>query len=168
MRSREDLEPARLRRHQRQRRRDHPEDEHWAANWTTTGLNNFRQNVPGTPDGNAIGDVTAKAGTFFTCSDGSAVFSEPICNRGTAPIGAGVPVGFYVGTKEVCSAATTKALAVGTCETVSCTWTSPPTTEAGEVNVVVVANNGDTKAECDTSNDKGMVLDVYCKSSTSK
>ena len=145
-----------------------PKTSTWAANWTTTGLNNFRQNVPGTPDGNAIGDVTAKAGTFFTCSDGSAVFSEPICNRGTAPIGAGVPVGFYVGTKEVCSAATTKALAVGTCETVSCTWTSPPTTEAGEVNVVVVANNGDTKAECDTSNDKGMVLDVYCKSSTSK
>jgi hypothetical protein len=139
-----------------------PKTSTWAPNWSTTGLNNFRQNVPGTPNGKAIGDLTAKAGTYFTCSGTSVVFEEPICNRGTAPIGAGVPVGFYVGSKKVCSGATATALGVGDCETVSCTWSSPPQTSGAEVDVTVVANDGDTKSECDTTNDTGLVVDVFC------
>ncbi len=141
-----------------------PKTSAWATNWTTTGLNNFRQNVPGTPNGKAIGDLTAKAGTYFTCSGTSVTFDEPICNRGTAPVGAGVPVGFYVGSKKVCSATTTSTLNVGDCETVSCSWGSPPGSAATETNVTVIANDGDTKSECDTSNDKGLIEDVFCAS----
>lgn len=139
-----------------------PSTSAWVENWTTAGLNNFRQNVPGTADGTAIGDVTAQAGPFFTCSGGAAVFSSPVCNRGTAPIGANIPVGFYVGTTKVCSATTTSIINIGQCVDVSCTWTTPPTSSATEVNVTVVPNDGNVIQECDTSNDNGLVEDVFC------
>jgi hypothetical protein len=139
-----------------------PKTSQWASNWTTAGLNNFRQNVPGEGSGNPIGDLTAQAGPFFTCSGGQAVFQEPVCNRGTAPVGAGVPVGFYVAGTKVCSATTSTALDVGQCENVSCTWAASPTSQGAEVNVNVVADDGDTTAECDTTNDKGVVENVFC------
>lgn len=139
-----------------------PSTSTWPANWSTTGLNNFRQNVPGEADGNPEGDVTAQAGSFFTCAGGQATFEEPICNRGTAPIAAGVNVGFYVNGMKVCSAQTTQAIAVGKCVTVSCTWATPPGTKGSEVNVSVVADDGGATPECDKSNDQGLVTDVYC------
>jgi hypothetical protein len=139
-----------------------PSTSMWPANWSTTGLNNFRQNVPGEADGNPEGDVTAQAGSFFTCAGGQATFAEPICDRGTAPVAAGVNVGFYVNGTKVCSGQTTQAIAVGKCVTVSCTWTSPPGTMASEVNVSVVADDGGATPECDTSNDDGLVTDVFC------
>jgi hypothetical protein len=134
----------------------------WAQNWATTGLNNFRQNVPGEAGGNPIGDLTAQAGVFFTCNGAAAVFQEPVCNRGTAPVAAGVVVGFYNGTTKLCDATTMTALGIGDCETVSCTWSSPPTSPSGEVNVTVVADDGGGTPECDTTNDDGQVDDVYC------
>ncbi|HEY5242235.1 MAG TPA: CARDB domain-containing protein [Polyangiaceae bacterium] len=139
-----------------------PKTSAWASNWTTAGLNNFRQNVPGEGSGNPIGDLTAQAGPFFTCSSGEAVFQEPVCNRGTAPVGAGVPVGFYVNGTKVCSATTSTPLDVGQCENVSCMWASTPSSQSTEVNVSVVADDGETTAECDTTNDKGVVENVYC------
>jgi hypothetical protein len=45
---------------------------------------------------------------------------------------------------------------------VSCTWDSPPTTQGGAADVTVVADDGDTVAECDTTNDKGLVEGVFC------
>jgi hypothetical protein len=139
-----------------------PSTSTWTANWSTAGLNNFRQNVPGEADGNPEGDVTAQAGSFFTCGGGQATFDEPICNRGTAPVAAGVNVGFYVNGMKVCSATTTSAIAVGKCVTASCTWASPPSGKGGEVNVDVVADDGGGTPECDTGNDKGLVTDVFC------
>ncbi len=134
----------------------------WTPNWSTTGLNNFRQNVPGEADGNPKGDLTAQAGSFFTCAGGQATFDEPICNRGTAPVGPGVNVGFYAGGKKVCSAQTTTSIAVGQCVKVGCTWGTPPGAETGEVNVSVVVDDGGATPECDPSNDQGLVTNVYC------
>jgi hypothetical protein len=139
-----------------------PKTSQWASNWTTAGLDNFRQNVPGEGNGNPIGDLTAQAGPFFSCSSGQAVFEEPVCNRGTAPVAAGVPVGFYVNGTKVCGATTTTALDVGQCENVSCTWPSTPSSQATQVNVTVVADDGGTTAECDSTNDKGLVENVFC------
>ena len=139
-----------------------PKTSQWVSNWTTAGLNNFRQNVPGEADGKDIGDLTAQAGAFSTCSSGGAVLSVPICNRGTAPVGAGIPVGFYVGTIKVCSAMTPSAIAVGTCVMTSCTWASPPTSMASETDVTVVPNDGDLTQECDTQNNHGLVEKVFC------
>jgi hypothetical protein len=139
-----------------------PKASMWATNWTTSGLNNFRQNVPGSADGKDIGDLTAQAGPFYACVGGSAQMSVPICNRGTAPVGAGIPIGFYVGTNKVCAAVTPSAIDVGMCVNVTCTWTSPPNQQSGAVDVNVVANDGMTTQECDTANDKGLVEKVFC------
>jgi hypothetical protein len=137
-----------------------PKTSAWASNWTTAGLNDFRQNVPGEADGKAIGDLTAQAGPNFTCTGGGAVLDAPICNRGAAPVGAGVVVGFYDGTTKICSGTTATALQIGQCEVVTCTWASPPSSTP--VNVIVVANDGNGVPVCDTQNNKGLVEDVVC------
>ena len=139
-----------------------PKSSAWASNWTTPQLNNFRQNVPGTGDGKDIGDLTAQAGPFFTCTGTSARMAVPVCNRGTAPVAAGVVVGFYVGGAKVCSTKTNGPLDPGRCETVSCTWSAPPATEAMAVDVGVVANDGNGVPVCDTLNNKGLVERVFC------
>jgi hypothetical protein len=143
-----------------------PSTSTWASNWKTTSLNNFRQNVPGEANGKAIGDITAQAGPNFLCAGSSAVFEAPVCNRGSAPVGSGVVVGFYLGSEDagtsLCTATTATALNVGQCETVSCTWTSPPTSGASAVNVTVVANVGNGVPVCDTTNNLGLVEQVYC------
>ncbi len=139
-----------------------PKSSQWATNWSTTGLNNFRQNVPGSADGKDIGDLTAQAGPFYTCVGGTAQMTVPVCNRGTAPVGAGIPIGFYVGTNKVCAAVTPRAIDVGQCVNVACTWSSPPNSSAGAVDVGVVANDGMSTQECDTQNDKGLVEKVFC------
>jgi hypothetical protein len=143
-----------------------PKTSNWASNWTTSGLNNFRQNVPGEANGKAIGDITAQAGPNFVCSGSSAIFEAPVCNRGTAPVGSGVVVGFYNGSPDagpaICSATTTTALQVGQCTTVSCTWASPPSSGSAPVNVTVVANDGNGVPTCDANNNKGLVENVYC------
>lgn len=143
-----------------------PKTSAWAANWTTAKLNNFRQNVPGNPDVKTAPDLTAQAGPNFTCSGGSVVFDAPVCNRGTAPVGAGVKVGFYTGALDagtlLCTATTATSLQVGDCETVSCTWASPPMAQSSAVNVTVVANDGGGTPVCDDTNNLGLVENVYC------
>jgi len=139
-----------------------PKTSAWGANWSTSGLNNFRQNVPGEADGNPEGDLTAQAGNFFTCSGGQVTFDEPICNRGTAPVGTGVDVGFYANGMKVCSVTLTVPIGIGKCVTASCIWANPPAASAGATNVNVVVDDGGKTPECDTGNDKGLVSNVFC------
>ena len=143
-----------------------PKTSAWASNWTTPKLDNFRQNVPGAQPVKSAPDLTAQAGPNYTCSGGTAVFEAPVCNRGTAPVSAGVKVGFYAGSPDggtaLCTGATTTTLKVGQCETVSCMWSSPPTTAGGAVNVTVVANDGNGTPVCDDTNNLGLVESVFC------
>ncbi|MBX3203521.1 MAG: hypothetical protein KF764_00570 [Labilithrix sp.] len=139
-----------------------PKTSVWAKNWTQPNLNNFRQNVPGTQNALDIGDLTAQASASFTCTDGVARLATPICNRGTAPIGAGVSVGFYVGATKVCGAKTAGVLQVGQCESVACNWATPPRSSPG-TDVTVVPNDDNALQQCDPNNDKGLVKGVFCK-----
>jgi hypothetical protein len=138
-----------------------PKTSAWLENWTQPGLNDFRQNVPGQANGKAVGDVTAQAGPNFVCSGTQAILEAPICNRGAAPLGAGIVVGFYVAGTKVCSATSATPLAVGQCEVVDCTWASPPTTGGSAVNVTVVANDGAGMPVC-YQNGQGLVENVFC------
>jgi hypothetical protein len=138
-----------------------PQTSAWLANWTQPGLNDFRQNVPGQANGKAVGDVTAQAGPNFVCSGTQAILEAPICNRGAAPLGPGINVGFYVGTAQVCTTTSSAPLAVGQCEVVDCTWASPPTTGGAAVNVTVVANDGGGTPVC-YQNGQGLVENVFC------
>jgi hypothetical protein len=139
-----------------------PKTSQWVENWSTTGLNNFRQNVPGEGDGKDIGDLTAQAGPFYSCVGGQAQMNVQVCNRGTAPVGAGIPVGFYVGMTKVCSTMTPSSIDFGKCITVSCTWATPPQNQGAETDVTVKPNDGKTTEECDTDNNDGLVEKVFC------
>jgi hypothetical protein len=140
-----------------------PKTSAWKRNWSVPGLDNFRQNVPGVADGKAIGDMTSEVGSYYSCNGLAVEMSVPVCNRGTAPIGAGVPVGFYAGGQQVCQALTSAPLPIGECIQVACTWTSPPSSSASAVDVDVVPNDGGAIEECVSTNNGGRVLGVYCK-----
>ena len=138
-----------------------PKTSAWLKNWSQAGLNNFRQNVPGTANAFDIGDLTSQASSAFACNGTTAVLATPVCNRGTAPIGAGVSVGFYAGTTKACGAKTKGVLQPGACESVTCDWTSPPSNTPG-VDVDVIPNDDGALAQCDPNNDKGRVKAVFC------
>ncbi len=135
----------------------------WEKNWLQPELNNFRQNVPGDANGNAIADATAGATQFDGCQQGEAVLQVDICNRGAAPQGAGVVVGFYVGADKICETTTMMPLDPEQCETVSCTWSDPPPNASGAVDVTVVANDGHAISECHEGNDLGVIFGVFCE-----
>lgn len=137
-----------------------PRTSQWLTNWTQQGLNNFRQNVPGSRDGRALGDFTAPVSQSNLCdAQGQAILSTLVCNRGGAPVAAGVPVGFYSGATKACTGTTAAPLDPGQCEQVSCTWASPPSTGTP---ITVVPNDGAQSAECDTTNNQGLIQNVFC------
>jgi hypothetical protein len=138
----------------------------WEQNWTVPGLNNFRQNVPGTPNGTLTADLTAGASQSFSCQGTEAVLQAPVCNRGADAIGAGVSVGFYDGSTLVCSTATQTPLEPGECETASCTWPSPPTTGTDNKDITVVVDDTHTFTECHEGNNQGVVYGVFCQPPT--
>jgi hypothetical protein len=139
-----------------------PKSSDWKKNWTVAGLNNFRQNLQGEADGKSIGDLTAEVGKNYTCVAGGAKFEVPVCNRGTAPVGAGLVVGFYAGSTKVCEGTSIGPILQGECVKVSCTWTTPPSSSNAAVDVTVVPNDGGGIQECESNNNKGVVLGVYC------
>ena len=88
----------------------------WAPNWSTTGLNNFRQNVPGEADGNPEGDLTAQAGSFFTCAGGQATLRRADLQPRHGPGGRRACTSASTsGGKKVCSGQTTTSIAIGQC-----------------------------------------------------
>ncbi len=131
----------------------------WQKNWLDPTLNNFRQNVPGNADGTASPDLTAGV-SGYSCFGSQATLKAPICNRGSAPIGAGVKASFYDGTTLVCETVTSKPLQPGECETVSCTWDSPP---KDPVDIQVLADEDGENTECKEGNNQGTVIGVHCQ-----
>ena len=140
-----------------------PKTSDWMNNWEDPTLNNFRQNVPGDPNGSAVPDDTAGAAQFDGCGNGVATLSVDICNRGAAPEGAGVVVGFYVAGVKVCEGETSQPLDPEQCELVSCAWSMPPATTDAAVDVDVIANDGGAVTECEDGNNHGTITGVYCQ-----
>lgn len=140
-----------------------PKTSEWKNNWQQQELNNFRQNVPGSQGGTQTPDATAGASSGYTCDGTTATLTAPICNRGAAPVGAGLEVGFYLAGALVCSTKTKMPLYPDECETVLCAWEGAPGTESGAVDLIVKANDGGDVTECKDGNNEGVVLGVYCK-----
>jgi CARDB len=137
-----------------------PKTSQWKKNWLDPTLNNFRQNVPGQANGQATPDLTAGV-AGFQCVGGAVSLSAPICNRGSAPVAAGVKAGFYDGTTKVCEASTTQPLQPGECEVVSCTWATPPA--ATPTDIQVMSDDDGAQGECKEGNNQGTVFGVKCK-----
>lgn len=140
-----------------------PKSSEWKNNWEQPKLNNFRANSPGSQGGTESPDATAGASTAYTCDGSAATLTAPICNRGTAPVGAGLKVGFYAAGDLACSTETSKPLYPDDCEVVSCVWNGAPASDGQAVDVIVKANDGGAVTECKDGNDEGVVLHVYCK-----
>jgi hypothetical protein len=136
-----------------------PKTSAWQKNWTDPKLNNFRQNVPGDASGKDAPDITAGV-SGFSCQGTQATLTVPVCNRGSAPIGAGIGAAFYDGATKVCEAQTSKPLQPGECEVVSCVWATPPT---DPVDIRVVTDEDGEKTECKEGNNEGTVKGVFCE-----
>lgn len=149
-----------------------PRTSAWEANWTVAGLNNFRQNVQGEVRPDTIADLTSRRHADSSCTDeGAALLHVQVCNRGTAPVGAGIPVAFYIGVPADCllvpgcTLATEEILRPGQCTLVTCAWLEPPEVAT---DVTVVADDDGTcsgaigERECHEENNSTVVRDVYC------
>ena len=142
----------------------------WLTNWLQPGLNNFRMNVQGTANVNSSPDMTGGVGTLVDCRpDGSATLGIRVCNRGTDPVGTGVPVTFYEGDPGagvvICTTYTAMDIYPGQCEDVSCDWASaPPANDPKDVTAVVDDDGtgaGDT-SECVEGNNRATIPEVFC------
>ncbi len=134
----------------------------WLNNWEDPLLNNFRQNVPGNPNGDALGDMTAGPSEDFVCAGDTATLRVEVCNRGAAAVPSGINVGFYDGTTLVCSAQTADVLLPEECELVGCAWSGAPPAAPGR-DVRVVADDGGGVTECKEGNNAGWIYGVFCQ-----
>lgn len=131
----------------------------WSQNWLTDGLNNFRQNVPGTADPHALPDVTSSS-LSSTCEEKTLVMSAPVCNRGKEAVAAGLSTHFLLPNGEtLCALSTTRALAPGECETLVCRWEEP---DEGVTQIEVVPNADGALRECNSDNGKTLVQVHRC------
>jgi hypothetical protein len=139
-------------------------------NWTH--YNNYRQNVQGkisipVPQP----DSTSRGVPPLDQPDCSKQWklSADVCNRGAAPIAAMLPGTFY--TKDprmdamspLCTAYTQNPIQPGKCETISCTWDSPP---SGAVDLWFRPNDDGKGAhpqpECKNGNDLAFLPAATC------
>lgn len=133
-----------------------PRTSSMASNWEQPGLNNFRLNVQGKLGPSSVPDATAKGGGSASaqCADGKVTLSTSVCNRGSAPVGDGMPVTFYEGGAILCTATTAQALSPGKCIQVGCT--AP--IAAGPHSVTISADDDGTgkgtASECTPENNR--------------
>jgi hypothetical protein len=143
----------------------------WDQNWTVPGLNNFRQNSQGEGQFGAVADMTSRGASAACTSGGQSELSVTVCNRGAAPVGAGLPVTFYAGDPADCQpiagcvVATDRTLAPGECVDVGCLWETPG---AAAIDVHVVADDDGTcsasvgERECHEGNNSTVLPGVAC------
>jgi hypothetical protein len=142
-----------------------PKTSAWLANWKQPGLNNYRQNSPGTGEtAGAIADLTVKQAKVSCDASGPTIVAD-VCNRGTEPVAQGLPVAVYGsgtgGARALeCTTATVGRLYPGDCETVQCAWTG---SERGAGSVVVDdrGNGMGIDSECREDNNT-LAITVSC------
>ena len=130
-------------------------------NWTTKGLNNFRQNKQGKLQAAGFPDLTSKLSV--TCIAGGVEAKVKVCNRGAKAAPPKINVAVYIGGTPACSAKTTGALPAGTCTNVSCTIKPKP---AGVIDLKAVADDDGTGAgavwECNGTNNGSVFKGLSC------
>ncbi len=134
-------------------------------NWTTPGLNDYRQNVQGRGIFNAP-DLTVTLEAAGMCASGSIALSAVVTNAGSRGVDAGVPLTFVQtapGTETVVGTATTTApLLPGGSERVTVVVSGVPTDTdlTFEVRVDAPDDTGASAAiECDETNNTSSATD---------
>jgi hypothetical protein len=133
-------------------------------NWSTTGLNNFRQNVQGRLQGDGKPDLTA-GGTVgrVECDGTLANVQARICNRGTLPMVRGTEIAIYEGTqadaaKELCRVPVPVSLHEAECYPVSCQIDL----EERTIDIAVLVDPDDATEECWEGNNFTVYRGVAC------
>jgi hypothetical protein len=140
-----------------------PRTSQWMKNWTVPGLNNFRQNTPGSgTTANASPDLTVKDAAT-TCNGADATVTIDVCDRGTEPVADGLKVAVYAGSPPgalACVAVTAQPVYPGQCVSATCTWMM------AKGDATVVADDDGTGAgantECKEGNNRFVVRGVAC------
>jgi hypothetical protein len=139
-----------------------PRTSQWLQNWKQPGLNNFRQNAPGEGvTAGAVPDLTVKRAKV-QCGAGGPTITAEVCNRGTEPVGVGIPIAIYAAGNPPelrCVATTTERIFPGICTTASCQWTGA--TGDGVIVVDDRGNSTGTNLECREDNNS-LAISVEC------
>jgi hypothetical protein len=137
------------------------------ANWTTPGLNNFRQNVQGAGVFNAA-DLSASLSVGLNkCDTNELVLQATIYNEGALGVPAGIDVTFYEGIDntglKLGTKPTAEAILTGGSTVVNWTVDGPPQgmTKSYFVEVDGGLNNGVIQ-ECNEDNNGAVVTDAAC------
>ena len=139
-----------------------------ARNWSSTDLNNFRQNVQGDLDALGIPDLTASeiSGRLRLPCDAMdrAMLRARVCNRGALPMAAGFEVSFRTGSREgaeLCRASSPTFLGVGECDEIGCLGALPVDRA---IDIYVVTDPDGSLSECHEGNNWGLQPNVGCDS----
>lgn len=137
-------------------------------NWTTAGLNNFRQNVQGSGVYNAPDLTVIGLSADLTNCPVSATLAARVANRGSLGVAAGVPVAFYEGTPAapgpllgVARTAVPLLPGASTLVTLDVPLDAGPTYDF----FVVVDDDGagaGATVECDETNNRAAIADLDC------
>jgi hypothetical protein len=139
-----------------------PRTSAWQANWTTPGLNDFRQNRQLGVPALAGPDLTARCRTSGACAGDGLAIDCDVCNRGAQGVDAGVSVSFESSSADepLCEALTDSPLLPGTCVAVRCQWADPPRDTPADVTVRV--DSAGTVSECFEQNDVATLRELRC------
>jgi hypothetical protein len=128
----------------------------WSQNFTTPGLNNYRQNRQGDVTAADLPDITGALDPQSCMGGGGKVIlTSSVCNRGKKSVGANLPATFYRGDPAdgdiLCVAYTAEPVPIGECRDVSCEIDS---SVDGVVTVVVDddGQGGQVALECFENN----------------
>jgi len=135
-------------------------------NWTTEGLNNFRQNVPGVGLFNAADLSVSLAVVLDKCDGNQLVLQATVYNEGALGVPAGLEVNFYEGVDDtgvlLGTMPTSAAIVTGGSTTVLLTIDGPPAGMTSSYFAEVDPGVGGSVTECDEGNNGGLVTGVAC------
>lgn len=138
----------------------------WQQNFTTPGLNNYRQNRQGDVTAADLPDITGELDPQSCMGgQGKVILTSSVCNRGKKAVGANLPATFYLGDPAdgvvLCVAYTAEPVPIGECRDVSCELDD---SVDGTVTVVVDddGQGGQAALECFENNNTDTILIQDC------
>lgn len=143
-----------------------------SANWSTPGLNNFRQNIqPDLQSGAPDLTVGAPTADLRLCPTRMTLYAR-VFSRGRIGVGSGVPVLFYATDRagmrmRIGQATTRRSLAPGQDEVVSFLWMLPPGRESENWTFTAVVADPMAEGfvdlhECNTMNNSATGMPFAC------
>ncbi len=135
-------------------------------NWTTPGLNNFRQNVQGAGVFNAADLSVSLAVVLDKCGTNQLVLQATVHDQGSLGVPAGIEVAFYEGIDanglELGVVATTEAIVPGGSTMVSWIVDGPPAGMSSSYFAAVDGGVDDVVEECNEFNNSALVTGAAC------